>query len=64
MWNLWPPQTNYPILNPETANTFNKHWLWEHEWDKHGKDYANILQVLYPKEYEHATSEQLQVMYF
>lgn len=56
MTNLWPPQTNFPIKDPDTSDTFNKIWLWEHEWNKHGKDYANILQVLFPLRYKDATS--------
>lgn len=51
MNNLWPPQTNFPITDPQTSATFNQHWLWEHEWNKHGKDYVNILQVLKPEQF-------------
>lgn len=64
MYNLWPPQTNYPITDPETASTFNQHWLWEHEWNKHGKDYVNILQVLKPEQYQRSSQKTLQTQYF
>lgn len=64
MTNLWPPQLNYPLSDPETCNTFNLHWLWSHEYDKHGKDYSNILQVLFPQKFSKATDKELQVQYF
>jgi hypothetical protein len=62
--DIWPPQTNYPITDKATADTFDRHWLWEHEWNKHGKDFANILQVLRPDGWKQANSEKLQTAYF
>jgi len=60
MLNLWPPQTNFPIRDPKTANTFNKHWLWEHEYNKHGKDVSEIIQILHPEKWSSASQSQLQ----
>jgi ribonuclease I len=55
MENYWPPQSN----DDKEAD-----WLWSHEYDKHGKDFSNILQVYLPHEYERASAEQFQETYF
>ena len=48
MENYWPPQSN----DDKEAD-----WLWSHEYDKHGKDFANILQFYQPHEYKRASSK-------
>jgi hypothetical protein len=42
MQNYWPPKSK-----ASTSTVF----LWEHEWDTHGKDYANIILKLRPDEF-------------
>jgi hypothetical protein len=55
MINYWPPQSN---SQKEFA------WLWEHEYNKHGKDFSEILQTYNPKVYGGASSVKLQEKYF
>lgn len=64
MKNVWPPQLNYPLTDPATAATFDRYWLWPHEYNKHGKDYVNILQILYPNLFKNASSKDLQIQFF
>jgi ribonuclease I len=42
MQNYWPPKSK-----ASTSSVF----LWQHEWDTHGKDYANIILKLRPDEF-------------
>jgi ribonuclease I len=42
MQNYWPPKAK-----ASTSNVF----LWQHEWETHGKDYANILFKLKPESF-------------
>lgn len=55
MINYWPPQSN-------SQKEFT--WLWEHEYNKHGKDFSEILQTYNPKVYGGASSAKLQEKYF
>ena len=55
MINYWPPQSN-------SQKEFT--WLWEHEYNKHGKDFSEILQTYNPKVYGGASSVKLQEKYF
>jgi hypothetical protein len=55
MYNFWPPQSN--SQKEET-------WLWHHEYDKHGKDFAQILQIYQPDTFGKASSQQLQEKFF
>jgi hypothetical protein len=47
MRNYWPAQSN---------SGKSEDWLWNHEYNKHGKDYAHILQIHDPANYARATS--------
>ena len=42
MHNYWPPQAK-----KSSSNVF----LWQHEWETHGKDYAAIMFKLKPEAY-------------
>jgi hypothetical protein len=42
MQNYWPPKAK-----ASNTNVF----LWQHEWETHGKDYANILYKLKPENF-------------
>lgn len=42
MHNYWPPKAK-----ASNTNVF----LWQHEWETHGKDYANILFKLSPEKF-------------
>lgn len=55
MDNFWPPQSN---------SDKSDYWLWEHEYNKHGKDYAQILQIYQPEEFGRASSQRLQETFF
>lgn len=55
MINYWPPQSN-------SQKEFT--WLWDHEYNKHGKDFAEILQTYNPKVYAKASSSKIQEKYF
>ena len=45
MNNYYPPTTN------SRSGGFAEYFLWQHEWNKHGKDYATILYKLFPERY-------------
>ena len=36
-------------------NSSSLTFLWEHEWEKHGKDYADIVYKLRPKDFPGTT---------
>lgn len=55
MINYWPPQSN-------SQKEFT--WLWDHEYNKHGKDFAEILQTYNPSVYKKASSAKIQEKYF
>jgi ribonuclease I len=59
MNNYWPPQSR--ATGPET-------FLWEHEWTKHGPDYAEIILNLQPDRFtgesEEEKNRQLQAAFF
>ena len=40
--NYWPPQS---------SASKKRYFLWDWEYNKHGRDYADILQVYNPNEY-------------
>jgi hypothetical protein len=58
MQNYWPPKSK-----ASTSSVF----LWEHEWDTHGKDYAAIILKLRPNEFAgtiEERNEKLQIAFF
>lgn len=55
MRNYWPAQSNSGKAED---------WLWNHEYNKHGKDYAHLLQIHDSANYARATSSQFQQSYF
>ena len=58
MNNYWPPK-----VKKSTGQAF----LWEHEWDTHGQDYAHIIYQLRPDDFPGGTTERnaaLQLAYF
>jgi ribonuclease I len=58
MNNYWPPKTK-----ASTTNVF----LWEHEWDTHGHDYAANIFALRPDEFVGTTeqrNQRLQLAFF
>ena len=58
MHNFWPAK-----IKASTSNTF----LWQHEWETHGKDYAKIIYKLKPEAFPGTTSQRnaaLQLAYF
>ena len=58
MNNYWPPQSQsgrYP------------YFLWEHEWEDHGQDYAGIVYKLHPNQFsvnQNQRNQDLQVRFF
>lgn len=57
MQNYWPANSNSGSGRPW-------YWLWDHEFNKHGKDYAQIIQIYQPDEYGRASTQKLQETYF
>lgn len=58
MQNYWPPKTK-----ASTSNLF----LWEHEWESHGQDYAELVYKLRPEDFPGTLEERnkkLQLAYF
>ena len=58
MNNYWPSKSK-----ASTSNIF----LWQHEWEQHGKDYADIIYKLRPNEFPGTSAERnasLQLAYF
>jgi ribonuclease I len=57
MNNFWPASSNSNSGRPW-------YWLWDHEFNKHGKDFVQILQLYQPEQYSHASSQMLQEVFF
>jgi len=58
MNNYWPPK-----IKASTTSTF----LWQHEWETHGQDYAAIIYKLRPGEFtgtDQQRNDKLQVAFF
>jgi hypothetical protein len=58
MNNYWPPK-----IKASTTTTF----LWQHEWESHGQDYAAIIYKLRPAEFAGTVQERndkLQIAFF
>lgn len=58
MNNYWPPK-----IKASTTTTF----LWQHEWETHGQDYAGVLYALRPADFPGTVQERndkLQVTFF
>lgn len=51
MKNYWQPQSN--------LTTDSKYWLWEHEWNDHGHDYAELIYRMQPKRFTGLTGNNL-----
>jgi ribonuclease I len=56
--NYWP--ANSKPSDPERAY----YWLWEHEYDKHGKEYTELLQAYKPNLFGKASTQSLQERFF
>lgn len=41
-------------LTPWNSDSQDMYWVWDHEYNKHGIIYSNILQHLNPQEYQSA----------
>jgi len=57
MLNFWPPQNR---------DRGDKYFLWNHEWNKHGKDYSAIMLNLAPNNFSTLYDDrnfQLQTKY-
>lgn len=53
--NYWPPQS---------SSSKKRYFLWDWEYNKHGRDFVDILQVYKPREYKGLSNEKLQQAYF
>ena len=52
MQNFWPF-----VATQEKKNTS---WLWDHEYNKHGKDFNQLIKSLNPEKYSKASDKTLQ----
>lgn len=57
MKNYWPPQSR---------NSENQYFLWEHEWEEYGHDYVNIIKNVQSHRFKDAKNlnRELQAAFY